>query len=92
VALPGFVAGMKQAWAFAWRSLMAGELIVTIAKRPSLGGTLENASGQNDYVGLFAAMVVILVVGLLMDALVFGRLERAVLRRRGLGREVAPGR
>ncbi|HEX3539419.1 MAG TPA: ABC transporter permease [Acidimicrobiales bacterium] len=84
-ALPGFVAGMKQAWAFAWRSLMAGELIVTIARRPSLGGTLENASGQNDYVGLMAAMVVILVVGLLMDALVFGRLERIVLRRRGLG-------
>jgi NitT/TauT family transport system permease protein len=90
-ALPGFVAGMKQGWAFAWRSLMAGELIVTIAHRPSLGGTLENASGQNDYVGLMAAMVVILVVGLLMDALVFGRLERTVLRRRGLAQPLDLG-
>jgi NitT/TauT family transport system permease protein len=90
-ALPGFVAGMKQGWAFAWRSLMAGELIVTIAHRPSLGGTLENASGQNDYVGLMAAMVVILLVGLLMDALVFGRIERTVLRRRGLAQRVDAG-
>ncbi len=83
-ALPGFVAGMKQAWAFAWRSLLAGELIVQIAHQPSLGQTLNNASNQNDYAGLMAGMVLILIVGLLMDALVFGRLERAVLRRRGL--------
>ncbi len=83
-ALPGFVAGMKQAWAFAWRSLMAGELIAQIAHRPSLGRTLDNASSQNDNAGLMAAMLVILIVGLLMDALVFGRLERTVLRRRGL--------
>ena len=84
-ALPGFVAGMKQGWAFAWRSLMAGELLVVIAHRPSLGQTLENASSQNDYAGLMATMVVILVVGLVLDAVVFGRLERTVLRRRGLG-------
>jgi NitT/TauT family transport system permease protein len=83
-ALPGFVAGMKQAWAFAWRSLMAGELIVQIAHRPSLGQSLNNASEQNQYAGMMAAMVVILLVGLLLDALVFGRLERTVLRRRGL--------
>jgi NitT/TauT family transport system permease protein len=83
-ALPGFVAGMKQAWAFAWRSLLAGELIVQIAHRPSLGRTLDNASGQNDYAGLLAGMVVLLLVGLLLDAVVFGRLERVVLRRRGL--------
>jgi NitT/TauT family transport system permease protein len=87
-ALPGFVAGMKQAWAFAWRSLLAGELIVQIAHRPSLGQTLNNASNQNDYAGLLAGMVVILIVGLMMDALVFGRLERTVLRRRGLAQTV----
>ncbi|MDQ1377898.1 MAG: hypothetical protein QOE15_2071, partial [Acidimicrobiaceae bacterium] len=54
------------------------------AHRPSLGRTLDNASSQNDNAGLMAAMLVILIVGLLMDALVFGRLERSVLRRRGL--------
>jgi NitT/TauT family transport system permease protein len=83
-ALPGFVAGLKQGWAFAWRSLMAGELIVIIAKRPSLGVALQNARDLNDYPRMMATMVVILVIGLAMDALVFGRLERTVLRRRGL--------
>lgn len=85
-ALPGFVAGMKQAWAFAWRSLLSGELIVQIAHRPSLGQTLNNAANQNDYTGLMAAMVLILIVGLLLDAVLFGRLERVVLERRGLAR------
>ena len=84
-ALPGYVAGMKQGWAFAWRSLMAGELIVQIAHRPSLGQTLNNAAEQNDYAGMLAVMIVILIVGVAMDALVFGRLERTVLSRRGLG-------
>jgi len=83
-ALPGFVAGMKQGWAFAWRSLMAGELIVIISHRPSLGGALEQARNLNDYPSMMAAMVVILVVGLVLDGVVFGRLERTVLRRRGL--------
>jgi NitT/TauT family transport system permease protein len=83
-ALPGFVAGLKQGWAFAWRSLMAGELIVIIAHRPSLGGALQQARDLNDYPSMMAAMVVILMVGLALDGLVFGRLERTVLRRRGL--------
>ena len=87
-ALPGFVAGMKQGWAFAWRSLMAGELIVTIAHRPSLGGTLENSRNLSDYSGMMATMLVILIVGLLLDAVVFGRLERTVLKRRGLAQRV----
>ena len=65
---------------------MAGELIVTIAHRPSLGGTLEQARDLNDYTGMMATMVAILVIGLVLDSLVFGRLERTVLRRRGLAR------
>ena len=40
-ALPSFVAGLKQGWAFAWRSLMAGELLVIIANQPSIGSRLE---------------------------------------------------
>ena len=83
-ALPGYVAGMRQAWAFAWRSLMDGELIVIISHRPSLGGALEQARNLSDYPTMMATMVVILIVGLVLDGLVFGRLERTVLRRRGL--------
>ncbi len=83
-ALPGFLAGLKQGWAFAWRSLLAGELIVTIAHRPSLGVTLDQTRQNLDYPSMMAAMVAIGVIGLLLDSLVFGRIERSVLRRRGL--------
>ncbi len=80
-AVPGFVAGLKQGWAFAWRSLMAGELIVVL---PGLGNAIEVGHSNLDYPLMYAAMVVILVIGLVADSLVFGRLERAVNRRWGL--------
>jgi len=83
-ALPGFVAGLKQGWAFAWRSLMAGELLVIIAKRPSLGVKLQLARDNSDAPGLLAAMVLILVIGIVIDSLVFGRLDRAIRSRWGL--------
>jgi NitT/TauT family transport system permease protein len=83
-ALPAFVGGLKQAWAFAWRSLMAGELIVIIATRPSLGARLQIARDFLDAEGLLAAMVVILVIGIAVDSLFFGRVERAIRRRWGL--------
>ncbi|MCA1831879.1 MAG: ABC transporter permease [Actinomycetota bacterium] len=83
-ALPSFIGGLKQAWAFAWRSLMAGELIVIIATRPSLGARLQIAREFADSEGMLAAMIVILMIGIAVDSLVFGRLERAVRRRWGL--------
>lgn len=83
-SLPGFVGGLKQGWAFAWRSLMAGELIVIIADKQSIGSLLQINRNLNDAEGLLAMMIVILVIGILVDTLVFGRLERAVRRRWGL--------
>ena len=83
-ALPGFVAGLKQGWAFAWRSLMAGELLVIIANQPSLGVRLQLARELSDAEGLLAAMLVVLVIGIVVDALVFGRLERLIRERWGL--------
>lgn len=83
-ALPSIVSGLKQGWAFAWRSLMAGELLVIIAKRPALGTRLQQARDFSDAEGLLAGMVVILLIGILADSLVFGRLELAVRRRWGL--------
>lgn len=83
-ALPGLVAGLKQGWAFAWRSLMAGELLVIIASRRSLGVELQFARELSDARGLLAAMLVILMIGILVDGLVFGTLERGIRRRRGL--------
>jgi NitT/TauT family transport system permease protein len=83
-ALPSFVAGIKQGWAFAWRSLMAGELIVIIANQRSIGERLEHSRQLADAPTLIAYMLVILAIGIVLDALVFGTAERAIHRRWGL--------
>jgi NitT/TauT family transport system permease protein len=83
-ALPGYVAGLKQGWAFAWRSLMAGELLVIIETRPALGSQLQFARELSDAPGLLALMLVVLLIGVLVDGLCFGTLERGIRRRRGL--------
>ena len=83
-AMPSFVGGIKQGWAFAWRSLMAGELIVIIASSRSIGERLENARQLSNSAVLISYMIVILVIGIVLDALVFGAAERAVRRRWGL--------
>jgi len=83
-AFPSFLGGMKQGWAFAWRSLMAGELLVTIGGRAGLGFVLDSARLNNAYDSLMAAMIVILLIGIIVDSLVFGVIERRVRRRWGL--------
>jgi NitT/TauT family transport system permease protein len=83
-ALPGFVAGLQQGWAFAWRSLMAGELLVIVGHQPSLGVRLQFARELSDAVGLLAWMIVILAIGMFVDLAVFGRIQATLRRRRGL--------
>jgi NitT/TauT family transport system permease protein len=83
-ALPSFVAGLKQGWAFAWRSLLAGELIVLIPGQFSLGQQLDANRQLADSAGVIAVMIVILIIGILVDALLFGTAERAIRRRYGL--------
>ncbi|GAT69835.1 ABC transporter permease [Planomonospora sp. ID91781] len=82
-SLPSFLAGLKQGWAFAWRSLMAGELLVIIANQPSLGEQLHFARELADSPGLLATMIVILVIGIVVD-LLFGAADNALRRRWGL--------
>ncbi|MFC6082642.1 ABC transporter permease [Sphaerisporangium aureirubrum] len=82
-SLPSFLAGLKQGWAFAWRSLMAGELLVIIANRPSLGEQLHFARELADSAGLLATMIVILFIGIVVDR-VFGAADSALRRRWGL--------
>jgi NitT/TauT family transport system permease protein len=83
-ALPSFVGGLKQGWAFAWRSLMAGELLVIIANKPSIGSRLEFERQFADSAGLMSVMLMILILGILVDSLIFGKLDRRIRRRRGL--------
>lgn len=82
-ALPTYVSGLTQGWAFAWRSLMAGELLVIIAERPSLGAQLEFARQFSQSATLLATMLVILILGMVVDGL-FSSLARSLRRRRGL--------
>ena len=82
-SLPTFVAGLKQGWSFAWRSLMAGELLVLIAGTSSIGVLLNNDQAQVDMAGAISIMIVILVLGIGVDSL-FGGVDRTIRRRRGL--------
>src|SRR5438445_7130804 len=82
-ALPSFVGGLKQGWAFAWRSLMAGEIIVIVSHSPSLGQQIQFARDLADAEQLLALMVVIFVIGVAIDSL-FGSLDRRIRRRWGL--------
>jgi NitT/TauT family transport system permease protein len=82
-SLPAFVAGLKQGWAFAWRSLMAGELLVIIANQPSLGVLLSTDQDQSDMESAVAIIIVILILGVIVDQL-FGVADRGIRRRWGL--------
>ncbi len=82
-SLPTFVAGLKQGWAFAWRSLMAGELLVIVAGTSSIGVLLSNDQQQADMPSAISIMIVILILGIFVDSL-FGTADRAIRRRRGL--------
>ena len=82
-SLPAFVAGLKQGWAFAWRSLMAGELVVLVLNQPSLGELLNNDQSLSDLESATAIMIVILAIGLIVDAL-FGAADTAIRKRWGL--------
>lgn len=80
-AVPGYVGGLQQAWAFGWRALLAGELIATGAR--GLGQSLAEAGQAQDAALILATMVVIAVVGLLVD-LGLSSIDRRLRTRRGL--------
>jgi NitT/TauT family transport system permease protein len=80
-ALPAVLAGLKQGWAFAWRSLMAGELLYFTL---SLGNLLQTGRDLNDVAQVMAVMLVIIVVGVTIDRVLFAPWERRVRARWGL--------
>jgi GNAT superfamily N-acetyltransferase len=82
-ALPAIINGLKQGWTFAWRSLMAGELIFFTL---SLGNLLQTGRDLNDAAQVMAVMVVIITIGVTIDVLIFGPIERRVRERWGLTR------
>ena len=86
-ALPFIVSGMKQGWAFAWRSLMAAEIFVTILTGFGLGQLLHYGRELNAMDQVIAIMFIIVVIGLLADKTLFAPMERFFI---GAGERVRP--
>jgi NitT/TauT family transport system permease protein len=82
-ALPFIVSGMKQGWAFAWRSLMAAEIFVTILTGFGLGQLLHYGRELSAMEQVIGIMVVIIVIGLLADKIFFSPIEKFLHRRWG---------
>ncbi|HBY74118.1 MAG TPA: sulfate ABC transporter permease [Candidatus Kerfeldbacteria bacterium] len=78
--LPNFVTGLKQGWAFAWRSLMAGEMLFITA---GLGQLLMIGRELNNIAQVMAVMLTIVLLGLFIDVLIFGTVERRLHARWG---------
>lgn len=85
-SLPFVVSGMKQGWAFAWRSLMAAEIFVTILTGFGLGQLLHFGRELNAMDQVIGVMFAIVVIGLLADKIFFSPIERFLHRRWGTGR------
>ncbi|MER7166882.1 ABC transporter permease [Micromonospora sp. NPDC000207] len=82
-SLPSFISGLKQGWAFAWRSLMAGELLVIVAGQGSIGSLLQGAREFNNAPRLLSWIIIVLLLGILVDIL-FNAVDNALRRRWGL--------
>jgi NitT/TauT family transport system permease protein len=84
-ALPGYVGGLRQGWAFSWRSLMAAELVARTPEHGlGVGQLLDSSRQLNDIAGVLAGVFTILLIGIVIELCLFAPLERRVLRRRGL--------
>lgn len=81
-ALPELIGGLKVGWTFAWRALMAAELIRS--DLIGVGHLLEVGRSFNDISMMMASILLILAIGLIADGLIFGTAERIVRRRYGL--------
>jgi NitT/TauT family transport system permease protein len=87
-ALPGYVSGMKQGWAFAWRSLMAAELIaVSPQLGPGVGQVMKFAQDNVDLSLAIGSIIIILIIGIGINQVFFAPLERRLLRTRGLAQQ-----
>ncbi|MDQ6753313.1 MAG: ABC transporter permease [Actinomycetota bacterium] len=84
-ALPGYLAGLKQGWAFSWRSLMAAEIIAMGGSIGfGLGSLLQQGRDLSEMGTVMSAILLILAVGIAVELAVFAPLERRLLRGRGL--------
>ena len=86
-ALPAIVSGLKIGWAFAWRTLIAAELVFGVSSgKGGLGWYIFQNRNELYTDKVFAGLAAVILIGLLVDSLVFRALERATIRRWGMQR------
>ena len=86
-AFPSILTGCKIAWAFAWRTLIAAELVFGISVRAGgIGWFIFERRNQLETADVFAGLFVIILIGLLVESLIFRTLEHVTVRRWGMQR------
>ena len=80
-AIPRIVDGLRLAWAFGWRALMAGELMINSIQ--GMGQILSAVAKKGTMDQVLAFMIIIALIGMAVDGLIFRRLERLVQTRWG---------
>lgn len=74
-SMPFIISGMKQGWAFAWRSLMAAEVYITVLTGFGLGNLLHYGRELHAMEAVIGVMLIIMAIGLIIDQIVFSPLE-----------------
>lgn len=87
-SVPELISGLKQGWSFAWRALMAGEIIAVTGK-PGLGYILLTGRELQNINQVMAVMIVIVIISVIFEKLVFGRIESAARNKMGLDKSAA---
>lgn len=82
-SLPSLITGLKQGWSFAWRALMAGEMM---SATKGLGQVLMVGRDLADISQVTAIMIVIVILGVAVDKLIFGKVETNIRQKWGLDR------
>jgi NitT/TauT family transport system permease protein len=84
-AFPSILAGLKIGWAFAWRTLIAAELVFGVSSGSGgLGWYINESKNQLEIPDVFAGLLTVIVFGLVFDNLVFGLIEKRTVRRWGM--------
>jgi NitT/TauT family transport system permease protein len=86
-ALPSILAGLKIGWAFAWRTLIAAELVFGATSRSGgLGWFIYENRNELETPSVFAGLFVVIIIGLLVESVIFRFIESRTVRRWGMQR------
>jgi len=86
-ALPSILTGLKIGWAFAWRTLIAAELVFGVSSGSGgLGWFIFENRNQLEVANVFAGLLAVILIGLLVESVIFRTLENATVRKWGMQR------